>query len=818
MKIPGPRPWLRVGILAAGLFLVFWLVSSFEETGEESGQLLCPRPPRTDFRAKWIWVPESALYDWRNSYAFFRKRFQGTGKFTIEIAADNQYQLYLDGKFLDRGTAASDTAYQIFDTWTVELGPGEHVIAVLLHHIGQVCATVMRSRPGLFVEITGPSGEKILSDSTWKVKPALAYKQHVPVMMSHFGFYEVCDCRQIPRGWTEPSFADDSWPNAEIIGPAGCVPWLRMIPRDIPPLETRVINAEKVICRGTFNAGVIGENEPEITVAVEMASRERQRAAGGAGAGTGSAPAFPVELARGQDGEFAVLDFGRMVTGHLKLTVRGAKAGQRINLGYDETLDGKGLVNPRRTYVHFADRFFLTEDQTEIEVFGARGFRYLLIDASAGLGGISMAGARVEERTYPIRRQAAFHCSDERLDRLFSVGLLTTRLCMLDAYVDCPSRERVMWTEMAVATECGSYGFGVTDLWRRGLFLLAQNTSRSGKVAGAVKGFAPCDYDPLLVSYTMYYVILVCDYYLHSGDLEACRALFPTLMKQLEIISRFHTPDGLVNEKWPGWGTFLDWSAMDFGGISSCNNAIYLLLHRRLAVLAEALGQYKTARELEEKAARIEKAYHRNFWVEKEGLFADALYDGRPSPVRSQLANVLAVRAGAVKGEEARLLLRRIMDAKTLLPRTSGDYRLRPGFKPQTGGIVQIGTPGLGFYLAQALFDLGMAPEALDYLRENWPPIAENGTFAEHFVADMNTSYCHGWSAGPVVFLPKYILGVQPVGSGWSTVKIAPQAGGLEWAEGTIPTPRGDIRVSWKIVNGKLDLKYQVPEGTKVVD
>jgi hypothetical protein len=674
----------------------------------------------------------------------------------------------------------------------------------------------MRSRPGLFVEITGPAGEKILSDSTWKAMPASAYKQHLPVMMSHFGFYEVCDCRQIPQGWTELTFADSSWPDAEIVGPAGSAPWVRMIPRDIPPLETRVVKAEKVVCRGTFRAGVIGENEPDITVAVEMASQVRQKVGEAAGA-SASALVFPVELAQGQDGEFAVLDFGREVTGHLKLSVHGAKAGQKIDIGYDEILDGRGLVNPRRTYVHFADRFYLREGQKEIEVFGPRGFRYLLIDTAAGLGGLSVAGARVEERTYPVNRSGTFRCSDEGLGRLFSVGLLTTRLCMLDAYVDCPSRERVMWTEMAVGTECGSYGFGVTDLWRRGLFLLAQNTSRSGMVAGAVKGFAPCDYDPLLVSYTMYYVLLVCDYYLHSGDLKACQALFPTLMKQLEIIARFHTPDGLVNEKWPGWGTFLDWSAMDFGGVSSCNNAIYLMMHRRLAGLAEALGKSNTARNLEEKAARIEKAYRQNFWMEKEGLFADALYDGQPSPVRSQLANVLAVRAGVVRGEEARRLLKRIMDRKVLLSRTSGDFRLRSGFKPQTGGIVQIGTPGLGFYLAQALFDLGMAREALDYLRENWLPVAENGTFAEHFVADMNTSYCHGWSAGPVVLLPKNILGVQPVAPGWSEVRIAPQPGGLQWAEGTIPTPRGEIRVSWKMVKGKIDLTYRVPEEVKVV-
>jgi hypothetical protein len=257
---------------------------------------------------------------------------------------------------------------------------------------------------------------------------------------------------------------------------------------------------------------------------------------------------------------------------------------------------------------------------------------------------------------------------------------------------------------------------------------------------------------------------------------------------------------------------------MDFGGVSSCNNAIYLLMHEKTAALARALGKFDLARDLEEKGARIEKAYRNDFWAPSEGLFVDALCDGRPSAVRSQLANVLAIRSGAVKGDEASRLLRKIIDPKALLPKTPGDYRLRPDFKPQTGGIVPIGTPGLGFYLAQALFEAGMGREALEYLRANWLPIAQNGTFAEHFGNDTNTSYCHGWGAGPVVLFPEYILGVEPVEPGWEKIRIAPRPCGLSWAEGTIPIPQGEIKVSWKLINGKPKVSYNVPPGVKVQD
>lgn len=776
----------------------------------KSGDRLCPSPARTDLQGSWIWVPEKAGYEHRNSYAHFRRAFVASGGLTLHIAADNSYELYMDGAFIDRGTAPADTSHKTFDTHQIAVAPGRHVIALLVHHIGQECATAMRSRPGLFVEIVAKDGTRVVSDASWKVLPALGYQQYLPVMMSHFGFYEVADYEKMPVDWPSPAFDDSAWYSAEVIGPSGCPDWPRMIPRDIPLLATKNVTPEKVICRGSYEPGPLLESERDVTVAVEMVSRVRRK--------SGKTPgAFPLELSRGDESEYAVIDFGREVTGHLRLAFEGAKAGQRVDIGYDEILDQNGLPNPRRTYVHFADRAYLRQDQRELAIFGGRGFRYVMVDVASGKGGLTLTGARVEERTYPVPRQGTFRSSDAELDRLYQVGLTTTRLCMLDTYVDCPSRERVMWMDMTVEAQCSIYGFGVSELWRHCLYLFAQNDCRQGVLTGAIKGFAPCDYNPMLVTYTIYYLLSACDYYQHTGDLKTCEALFPTLMKQFEVLAEFTTPEKLINDKWPGWGTFLDWSAMDFGGISSCNSAIYIRAHREVAGLARALGKDDTARKLEQKAAELAKAYRLAFWSSREGLFVDALYNGKPSEVRSQLANVFAIWAGLTSEPETRSLLTKIMDERALLPRTSGDYRLKPGFKVQTGGIVQIGTPGSGFLLAQVLFEHGFAERALAYLKENWIPISRNGTFAEHFVSDPNTSYCHGWGAGPVMQLPAYILGIRPVAPGWKKIEIAPQRAGLEWAEGTVPTPLGDISVKWRMVNGKLKLEYKVPDGIKVV-
>lgn len=774
----------------------------------DASQLLCPKPPIRNCGGRWIWLSGQPGLPWRNSYAYFRRCFTAGGVVVIRVAADTRYELHLDGRLVDRGTAPAVAEYKTFDTHHLHLSPGLHVAALLVHHLGQPCATAQHSRPGLWVEIAPQTGAPVFSDSAWKTLAATSYQQGLPCMMSHFGFYEVSDQEKVPAGWNTTGFDDSTWGQATEIGRGADLPWFRLIPRDIPLLESRQISVETLIACGAYFAGAIPATERESTVAVEMAARGRQVIP--------SPRVLPLRLAEGHTSEFVVVDFGRIVTGHARLRFRGAGAGQRIDLGYDERLDARGLPDVRRNYVHAADRFYLRAGQTELTTFGGRGFRYLLIDVEAGAGGLELTGVAVDERTYPVACAGTFRCSDPALEYLYQAGLTTTRLCMLDTYVDCPGRERVMWMDMAVEALCSVYGFGVTDLWRRCLFLFAQNPAREGPLAGAIKGFAPCDSEPLLASYTFYYVSSLNDYHWHSGDRTASAALFPTALRQLELARQFTTPEGLINDCWPGWGTFLDWSAMDFGGVSSCNTAIFIRAHRALAHLARELGDPDLAAQLDARAGQLLAAYRAAFWSPAEGLFVDALYDGRASPVRSQLANVMAIWCGAVSGAAAQAVLDHILDERVLLPRTVCNYRLKPGFKPQTGGIVPIGTPGSGYLLVQVLFELGHTAKALAYLKANWLPIAQGSTFAEHFVADSEISYCHGWSAGPAAQLPAFILGVRPTAPGWREVEIRPQPGGLKWAEGTVPTPYGEIHVTWQMVNGTLQLDYSVPSAIRV--
>lgn len=770
---------------------------SDETRADPPDRTLCPGTPKADWPGQWIWTaggrPE------RNAYAFFRKRFRATGRLRIDIAADTRYELHLDGARIARGTMPCVSAYTVYDTHQIDVRPGDHVVGVLVHHVGEACATSMKSRPGLLVEIRG-RGISIGTDSSWKAAPASCFRQDLPRMMSHFGFPEECDLRQWPDGWAAAGFDDAAWPDAEEIGVAGCGPWTYLVPRDVPLLESRTVEAG-ILSVGSWSAPAELKAEAPSTADL-MAARARSP-----GGGT---PSLPCRLG-GEGNSYAVLDFSREVTGHLALRFSGAAAGTRVEVGYDETLDGRGLPDPRRTYVEFADGFLLSEGSRSLETFGARGFRYLLVDVPAGRG-LRLEGASVEERTCPVPTPGTFRCSDARLDALYRTGLETVRLCMLDTYVDCPSRERVLWMDSYLEGVCSLWGMGTGSLWRSALYLFAQNRVRAGELSGAVKAYAPSDNEPVIQAYLMYYVCSLADYVRHTGDRRTGEALFDAALDQFRVLGPFLGPDGLVGERWPSW-RFLDWSAMDDGGTSAAVNAVYLVMHRKAVELARILHRTGEAEELEERRQRLVEVFRAAFWDSREGLFVDSVRDGVRGAARSQLTNALAVWADVTAGEEARSILKRVLDPASLLPVTPGDLRLRPGFVPATGGIVPIGTPAMASVLARALFRLGMDAEAMDYLVRLWTPLSANGTFAEHFSMDANTSFCHGWSAAPVALLPRYVLGIKPLEPNWSAVSIVPHAGNLSWAEGTVPTPHGEIQVRWSREGGEVRVERSLPAG-----
>lgn len=74
-----------------------------------------------------------------------------------------------------------------------------------------------------------------------------------------------------------------------------------------------------------------------------------------------------------------------------------------------------------------------------------------------------------------------------------------------------------------------------------------------------------------------------------------------------------------------------------------------------------------------------------------------------------------------------------------------------------------------------------------------------------------NQDWNHAWGAAPANIIPRRLMGVEPLTPGFGTARIKPQLASLEWAEATIPTIRGAIRMEVENKADAYTLKVTIP-------
>ena len=156
----------------------------------------------------------------------------------------------------------------------------------------------------------------------------------------------------------------------------------------------------------------------------------------------------------------------------------------------------------------------------------------------------------------------------------------------------------------------------------------------------------------------------------------------------------------------------------------------------------------------------------------------------------------------------------------------------------------------MGYYILSARAMAGDYEGCIDAIREYWGGMLKLGatTFWEDFdvewmkdaapidelakegEVDVHATYggfcyqgyrhsfCHGWASGATPWLSENVLGIKIAEAGCKKIKVEPHLGDLSWAEGTYPTPYGEIWVSHvKHEDGTLETKIQVPDGVEII-
>ncbi len=423
--------------------------------------------------------------------------------------------------------------------------------------------------------------------------------------------------------------------------------------------------------------------------------------------------------------------------------------------------------------------------------FGTTGFRFVRVDfLSCGVE-VKLTSIKLIALERPYHYIGSFESSDALLNRIWQVGARTVHLCCQDYILDGIKRDRLLWVgDLHPQINVIGSVFGDVDIVNETL-----DQARAMAPAGLwMNGMS---------TYSLWWIVCVFDWYMYTGNTQWLKRQTDYLKRLVDQIASYIGDDG--REQLPAT-RFIDWSVgLNEPVIDQGLAAITLLSMQKAAGIFKFAGCPDYAANAERIAAVLKK------------------YPVTASDVKQ--VNSMRVLAGLITAKEANEQSLSISPCEGL-------------------------STWFAYYALQARAMAGDVGGALDMVRRYWGGMLSLGatTFWEHFdvnwldnasridemptagKVDVHTEYgghcfkglrhsfCHGWAGGPTAWMSQYVLGVRPAAPGFAKVMIAPELGGLEYAKGTVPTPKGIIKVeAQRNADGKVEVDYQLPQGVEIV-
>lgn len=509
---------------------------------------------------------------------------------------------------------------------------------------------------------------------------------------------------------------------------------------------------------------------------------------------------FPVEGDRvvipPADGPVTVrVHFERMLAGHLQFVSR-ASAGTRLSVGFEE-VPGQSEGGARVVEI------VLPEGEIEYEsmaYFSARAIR-MTVTFPPGAGPVELRGCGMVFRSQPLAYRGAFECSEPFLNELWKVCRWTAQLCLQELHLDSPHHQESLGDEGDYLVEMlmGYHAFGDYPLAHVDLRRLSLDLEQG-------------DGAQFHSTYTLLMPDLAADLLLHTGDRDTARATLPAIRRVLKRTLSWRGPEGLLSQA-PNY-MFIDWiehagtnyhhpsAAQGMGAMT----AFAVRALRRGAWLLRQLGEGDAeALEWLREADSLAAAFRNQLYDRGRRIFRDGVRGISRGPVGAWLppdpdadvytrhTNILAVWAEIVTGTEAAGVLESVLNDSALPePQPYFQHFLFDAF--ESAGLYESYAP------AQLELWRGMLADHPHTLREMWG----------------RGDYSHAWGGTPLVQMSRRVLGVEPVAAGWSVLRLRPHPLGLAWARGTVPTPRGDLRVRWQREGTSILVQIETPEGVQV--
>lgn len=490
-----------------------------------------------------------------------------------------------------------------------------------------------------------------------------------------------------------------------------------------------------------------------------------------------------------------LLDFGTELHGSLRFVVGGANvsAGMKLRIRFGESVSEAmseigGETNA--TNDHARRDMIVEAGSMSINQVGESGFRFARIDLES-VGKITFKTICAVLIFKDVEYKGSFSCSDELLNRIWDVGAYTVHLNMQEYIWDGIKRDRLVWIgDMHPETTTIQAVFGEDDSVEKSLELIRKDTPLPGWMNN-------------MASYSMWYVIIVHDWFRYTGKMEFLTGQKDYLEGLQEQLSQYIDENGMdtVRE-----GRFVDWPSVGRSNVEDAGvQSIHILAVEALKNIFAVLGDTERVKKCEDDLNKL-----RSVDVDYETAKQAAALTVLAGLKDAKETNEKLLKVGGAKGMST-FMGYYILSARGM----AGDYQgCLDAIREYWGGMLSLGATTFW-----EDFDLDWMKNAgrIDELPSK-DTVDVHATYGGYCYKGYRHSFCHGWAAGVTPWLSENVLGVKVLEPGCRKVKVEPHLGDLAWAEGAYPTPHGPIKVSHKkLADGNIETVIDAPAGVEIV-
>ncbi|MBQ9080252.1 MAG: family 78 glycoside hydrolase catalytic domain [Clostridia bacterium] len=674
-------------------------------------------------RANWIWRQGKASAD---EFVDFICTFEGgEGDWRLQISADSDYNVYINGNLAAFGQYADYPSYKVYDD--IDVSPyvrtGNNRMVITVWYYGIDTQTYIKGDAGLIFELTKTGTTVAYSNSetrsrlshdyiSWRCKRitsqlGLTYRYDAT---KNDGYLNNCDGRfGASREMAERSKV--------------------FFLRPTKKLELGKRMPARVVRSGSYK--YVDSDAP-----AEIRMRDAELCDGV------SLGELPQNIVRhdGYDGIFVIVDVGNETAGFLDMDITLPTVAD-IDIGYGEhIIDGRcrtsiGSRSFTASYIAKAGH------NSFLGTFRRFGGRYIQIFVPAETLELNYLGIRPTE--YPVRNVGK-HPSSPLRTRIYDVAVNTLRQCMHEHYEDCPWREQALYTmDSRNQMLCGYYAFEEYEFARASLLLISKGVREDGLLSLCY----PAGLDFPIPSFSLMYFVQMWEYIKYSNDITLADELYEMLTRLMNVFVSRIDDSGLILSFADRWN-FYEWSDGMSGSMRGALpryeaplNAFLVLALRAFADISMALRRTGDFYKYTQIANYVASAITKHFYNTDAGLFES--YDDCGK--YSVLTNSLCLLCGAAENVDKHHIL------EILSCNGKGNFKY----------VITPNTLSMNSFRFDALLAEDReryAPMILDEIDRDYGYMLNSDatSFWETIfgAADFGGagSLCHGWSALPIYY------------------------------------------------------------------